>query len=139
MIKTIDGASVAALSSDVFFNAVDNNCIFNLDFKNAFNSVNLSAICSELEKSSPELGIFFHCFYGHSSDLVFNSFVLNSVFGVKQGDPLDPFFFCLAIQPILKKLKEEHADLEIVAYMDDMDDIFICSYDNSSYDCESVC
>ncbi|KAL0229364.1 hypothetical protein GEMRC1_013982 [Eukaryota sp. GEM-RC1] len=119
-IKTIDGASVAALSSDVFFNAVENNCIFNLDFKNAFNSVKRSAICSELEKSFPELGTFFHCFYGHSSDLVFNSFVLNSVSGVKQGDPLGPFFFCLAIHPILKKLKEEHADLEIVAYMDDI-------------------
>ncbi|KAL0229305.1 hypothetical protein GEMRC1_013924 [Eukaryota sp. GEM-RC1] len=61
-IKTIDGASVAALSSDVFFNAVENNCIFNLDFKNAFNSVKRSAICSELEKSFPELGTFFIVF-----------------------------------------------------------------------------
>ncbi|KAL0244468.1 hypothetical protein GEMRC1_008552 [Eukaryota sp. GEM-RC1] len=61
-IKTIDGASVAALSSDVFFNAVENNCIFNLDFKNAFNSVKRSAICSELEKSFPELNTFFIVF-----------------------------------------------------------------------------
>ncbi|KAL0245965.1 hypothetical protein GEMRC1_007181 [Eukaryota sp. GEM-RC1] len=33
---------------------------------------------------------------------------------------LFPSFFCLAFHPILKKLKEEHADLEIVAYMDDI-------------------
>ncbi|KAL0210187.1 hypothetical protein P9112_010271 [Eukaryota sp. TZLM1-RC] len=35
-IKTIDGASVAAIASDTFFNAEENNFIFNLDFKNAF-------------------------------------------------------------------------------------------------------
>ncbi|KAL0229412.1 hypothetical protein GEMRC1_014029 [Eukaryota sp. GEM-RC1] len=63
-IKTIDGASVDALSSDIFFNAVENNCILNLDFKNAFNSVKRSAICSELEKSFPELGTFFIVFMG---------------------------------------------------------------------------
>ncbi|KAL0227101.1 hypothetical protein P9112_014425 [Eukaryota sp. TZLM1-RC] len=38
-IKKIDGASVAAIASDTFFNAEENNFIFNLDFKNAFNSV----------------------------------------------------------------------------------------------------
>ncbi|KAL0224468.1 hypothetical protein P9112_003858 [Eukaryota sp. TZLM1-RC] len=43
-IKTIDGASVAAIASDIFFNAEENNFIFNLDFKNAFNSVKREAI-----------------------------------------------------------------------------------------------
>ncbi|KAL0215007.1 hypothetical protein P9112_007191 [Eukaryota sp. TZLM1-RC] len=43
-IKTIDGASVAAIASDTFFNAEENNFIFNLDFKNAFNSVKREAI-----------------------------------------------------------------------------------------------
>ncbi|KAL0210243.1 hypothetical protein P9112_010327 [Eukaryota sp. TZLM1-RC] len=32
-IKTIDGASVAAIAFDTFFNAEENNFIFNLDFK----------------------------------------------------------------------------------------------------------
>ncbi|KAL0241381.1 hypothetical protein GEMRC1_006616 [Eukaryota sp. GEM-RC1] len=31
-IKTIDGASVGALTSDLFFNSHDDNFIFNLDF-----------------------------------------------------------------------------------------------------------
>ncbi|KAL0206044.1 hypothetical protein P9112_001351 [Eukaryota sp. TZLM1-RC] len=52
--------------------------------------------------------------------LIFNSFNLDSLSGVKQGDPLGPFFFCLAIHPILKKLKEENSDLQVVAYMDDI-------------------
>ncbi|KAL0205855.1 hypothetical protein P9112_001162 [Eukaryota sp. TZLM1-RC] len=43
-IKTIDGPSVAALTSDLFFNCHENSCIFNLDFKNAFNSVKRDSI-----------------------------------------------------------------------------------------------
>ncbi|KAL0232960.1 hypothetical protein GEMRC1_011707 [Eukaryota sp. GEM-RC1] len=43
-IKTIDGASVAALTSDLFLNTKIDNYVFNLDFKNAFNSVKRAAI-----------------------------------------------------------------------------------------------
>ncbi|KAL0206147.1 hypothetical protein P9112_001454 [Eukaryota sp. TZLM1-RC] len=119
-IKTIDGASVAALTSDLFFNCHENSCIFNLDFKNAFNSVKRDSIWKEIKSNFPELETFFYRFYGNSSDLIFNSFNLDSLSGVKQGDPLGPFFFCLAIHPILKKLKEENSDLQVVAYMDDI-------------------
>ncbi|KAL0216326.1 hypothetical protein P9112_008510 [Eukaryota sp. TZLM1-RC] len=104
-IKTIDGASVAALTSDLFFNCHENSCIFNLDFKNAFNSVKRDSIWKEIKSNFPELETFFYRFYGNSSDLIFNSFNLDSLSGVKQGDPLGPFFFCLAIHPILKKIK----------------------------------
>ncbi|KAL0227268.1 hypothetical protein P9112_014592 [Eukaryota sp. TZLM1-RC] len=58
-IKTIDGASSAALSSDVFFNSSDSNYIFNLDFKNAFNSVSRSSILPLLQKHFPEVEPFF--------------------------------------------------------------------------------
>ncbi|KAL0205901.1 hypothetical protein P9112_001208 [Eukaryota sp. TZLM1-RC] len=119
-IKTIDGPSVAALTSDLFFNCHENSCIFNLDFKNAFNSVKRDSIWKEIKSNFPELETFFIGFYGNSSDLIFNSFNLDSLSGVKQGDPLGPFFFCLAIHPILKKLKEENSDLQVVAYMDDI-------------------
>ncbi|KAL0224387.1 hypothetical protein P9112_003777 [Eukaryota sp. TZLM1-RC] len=66
-IKTIDGASSAALSSDVFFNSSDSNYIFNLDFKNAFNSVSRSSILPLLQKHFPEVESFFYSFYGKSS------------------------------------------------------------------------
>ncbi|KAL0246897.1 hypothetical protein GEMRC1_008103 [Eukaryota sp. GEM-RC1] len=119
-IKTIDGASVAALTSDVFFNAVENNCIFNLDFKNAFNSVKRSAICSELEMSFPELGTFFIVFMVTLLTWFLIHLFLILFLVLNKEILLVPSFFCLAIHPILKKLKEEHADLEIVAYMDDI-------------------
>ncbi|KAL0226452.1 hypothetical protein P9112_013776 [Eukaryota sp. TZLM1-RC] len=92
-IKTIDGASSAALSSEVFFNSSDSNDIFNLDFKNAFNSVSRSSILPLLQKHFPEVEPFFYSFYGKSSTLVCENFDLLSSSGVKQGDPLGPCFF----------------------------------------------
>ncbi|KAL0216333.1 hypothetical protein P9112_008517 [Eukaryota sp. TZLM1-RC] len=119
-IKTVDGASFAALSSDVFFNSNTSNYIFNLDFKNAFNAVKRSSILPLLQTHFPEAESFFYNFYGSQSTLVYEEFNLISSSGVKQGDPLGPFFFCLAIHPLLCELKQEFPDVHITAYMDDI-------------------
>ncbi|KAL0221364.1 hypothetical protein RCL1_001218 [Eukaryota sp. TZLM3-RCL] len=119
-IKTIDGASVAALTTDLFFKQNSNNCVFNLDFKNAFNSVLRGSIQSELQHKFPEVESFFHCFYSGTSDLVYDVHNLPSSSGVKQGDPLGPFLFCLSIQPILNLLKSKFPQLEMIAYIDDI-------------------
>ncbi|KAL0205851.1 hypothetical protein P9112_001158 [Eukaryota sp. TZLM1-RC] len=94
-IKTVEGASIASMTSDVFFNSQHHQYIFNLDFKNAFNSVKRDY-------------------------LVFDSFTLESSSGVKQGDPLGPLLFCLAIHNIIKMTQQDFPDLRIVAYMDDI-------------------
>ncbi|KAL0207484.1 hypothetical protein P9112_012112 [Eukaryota sp. TZLM1-RC] len=119
-IKSVDGASSAALSSDVFFNSNTSNYIFNLDFKNAFNAVKRSSILPLLQTHFPEAESFFYNFYGSQSTLVYEEFNLISSSGVKQGDPLGPFFFCLAIHPSMCELKQEFPDVHITAYMDDI-------------------
>ncbi|KAL0240721.1 hypothetical protein GEMRC1_005957 [Eukaryota sp. GEM-RC1] len=91
-IKTIYGASVAALTSDLFFNSHDDNSILNLDFKNAFNSVSCKSVFAAIENDSPELMSYFYLFYGKPSDLIYDSYSLKSMSGVKQGDPLGPLF-----------------------------------------------
>jgi hypothetical protein len=48
------------------------------------------------------------------------STVIYAEFGVQQGDPLSPLLFCLALQPILKRLVIENADCSLVAYLDDV-------------------
>ncbi|KAL0223719.1 hypothetical protein P9112_003109 [Eukaryota sp. TZLM1-RC] len=119
-IKTIDGASVAALASDTFLNSEDNNFLFDLDFKNAFNSVKRKAIFDVIKSDFPELPIYFYHFYGKESNLIFNSFGLKSSSSEKQGDSSVTFLFCLAIHKILDIIKQKYPSLKIVAFMDDI-------------------
>ncbi|KAL0221744.1 hypothetical protein RCL1_001598 [Eukaryota sp. TZLM3-RCL] len=75
-IGTIDGASLASLTSELFLLSNPNHFILNLDFKNAFNSVRRSAISDTLFNSFPHLVPFFYHFYGSSAPLVFNEHTL---------------------------------------------------------------
>ncbi|KAL0217143.1 hypothetical protein RCL1_007626 [Eukaryota sp. TZLM3-RCL] len=110
-IKTIDGASSAALSSETYLLVSSQNFIFHLDFKIAFNSVKRSVTPENLLIHFPEVLPYFYHFYGTSSDLVFNEKSLSSPSGVKQGDHLGPFLFCLAIHPILDKIQRSFPEV----------------------------
>ncbi|KAL0219430.1 hypothetical protein P9112_005083 [Eukaryota sp. TZLM1-RC] len=105
---------------NLLFNQKGKNYLLNIDFKNAFNSVFRSSILQELELQYPPLLPYFKLMYGSPSNLIFHSENIVSSRGVKQGDPLGPFFFCLALQSVLVKFKSDFPDIHICAYADDL-------------------
>ncbi|KAL0217751.1 hypothetical protein RCL1_008600 [Eukaryota sp. TZLM3-RCL] len=63
---------------------------------------------------------YFNNVYSLKSQLIFHSFSVLSASGVKQGDPLGPLLFCLALHSVLEKFKIAFPQLDIVGYMDDL-------------------
>ncbi|KAL0219268.1 hypothetical protein P9112_004921 [Eukaryota sp. TZLM1-RC] len=99
-----------------------------LDFSNAFNSLSRRSIHGALLQYMPELIPYFQSTYCTYSNLHFGNNILSSSSGVKQGDPLGPLLFCLAIHPILLQIQKMFPSLKMIAYMDDVvliDDLYI--------------
>ncbi|KAL0211337.1 hypothetical protein P9112_009635 [Eukaryota sp. TZLM1-RC] len=91
-----------------------------LAFSNAFNSLSRRSIHGALLQYMPELIPYFQSTYCTYSNLHFGNNILSSSSGVKQGDPLGPLLFCLAIHPILLQIQEMLPSLKMIAYMDDV-------------------
>ncbi|KAL0205338.1 hypothetical protein P9112_000645 [Eukaryota sp. TZLM1-RC] len=114
-----DGTTCASLSANFLFHRSASNFLLSIDYKNAFNSVFRHSIYDQLQLYFPELLPYFRLLYGTPSSLVFDSFTLTSARGVKQGEPLGPFFFCLALHFVFLKFKERHPHVDLCAYADD--------------------
>ncbi|CAE7174441.1 unnamed protein product, partial [Symbiodinium pilosum] len=89
-----------------------------LDFRNAFNSVDRTALLRAVRADSPECACWADWCYGCSSRLLFGDSVIQSTCGVQQGDPLRPLFFALVLQPALAAA-EGPLDLRY-AFLDDV-------------------
>ena len=63
-----------------------------------------STIISEARDHLPQLSRWVEAYYGAASNPTFGEAVLQSMRGVKQGDPLGPPLFALLLQPILNEL-----------------------------------
>ena len=95
------------------FTADDPLCILTLDWSNAFNRMGRRAIHRALEEHRPDLLPYFRWAYHSGSPLCLSdgTFICASETGVRQGDPLGPLFFDVAIHPILQRFKTAHKDL----------------------------
>ena len=105
------------------------------DFSNAFNTVPRRAIYDGLAAHCPQLLPWFRWAYGDARPLLDSQGrrLGESATGCRQGDPLAPLLFCVAMQPALERLNEllrekytfmpnrfAHVPPLLVAYMDDI-------------------
>lgn len=95
--------------------------VLGIDFKNAFNSVSRKAVYDGVKTFCPELIPLLRWSYGEDSKLFLSSgdYLGTCESGVRQGDPLGPLFFCLAVQKLLLQAKERFGATDFLAYMDD--------------------
>ena len=91
-----------------------------IDFVNAFNAVSRSIFLNECFDKFPHNFKWVHFCYSNHSHLFFGNYIISSQAGVQQGDPLGPFLFCLVLQVLISKIKDEVPDLDLNNwYMDD--------------------
>jgi hypothetical protein len=97
--------------------ASDPKVCMTIDFTNAFNLIDRSHMLAQVKLKAPTLFRWVSSMYVAPSRLFLNgSVAMNSCTGVRQGDPLGPLLFCLALSPILAKIKRECPTLDLMAF-----------------------
>jgi hypothetical protein len=102
-------------------NRLKTHRIASLDLVNAFNRIGRTSIASSVAKYAPSLYRTAKWAYNQPSILVTNSgHTLASAEGVRQGDPIAPLLFSLALRPLLEHLQTTLPKATIIAYLDDI-------------------
>ncbi|KAK3252223.1 hypothetical protein CYMTET_38466 [Cymbomonas tetramitiformis] len=119
------GAEVCVHTVQALLGACPSWCDLALDCKNAFNTVKRGVIYKEVSDNFPELLGLAESSFRHEARLGWQGDDgefrwVSSAEGAQQGDPLGPFFMAVALQPALQATLNEHPDVFIMAYLDDI-------------------
>nr|GEY41154.1 putative reverse transcriptase domain-containing protein [Tanacetum cinerariifolium] len=90
-----------------------------VDFSNAFNIVDRSALLHEVRVKCPSISLWVDFLHGRASRLYIGDTHIWSVTKVQQGDPLGPLLFALILHPLLHKIKDSYKLLLHAWYLDD--------------------
>ena len=112
-VKSVAGVEPVIISLNDSLGAIENKCI-GIDFTNAFNTISRHKMATAITHHVPELGGLFQFLYNHPSHLITtddtgNVQVLESATGGRQGDPLMPLFFSLAIKGLIEEIQDKFA------------------------------
>ena len=83
-----------------------NLALLKIDFRNAFNEVKREHFMKATAAMLPALSRWTEWCYGESSMLLYDhEFIIESLAGVQQGDPLGPLYFCCAIMALVNDIE----------------------------------
>nr|GFA89270.1 putative reverse transcriptase domain-containing protein [Tanacetum cinerariifolium] len=90
-----------------------------VDFLNAFNLVDRSALLHEVRVKCPFIYLWVEFLYGQASRLYIGDTHMWSATEVQHGDPSGPLIFALILHPLLHKIKDNCKLLLHAWYLDD--------------------
>ncbi|KAI3822031.1 hypothetical protein L1987_09612 [Smallanthus sonchifolius] len=117
-----NGAETVLHSANRFVNAHHRDgslAMLTVDFSNAFNLVDRTALLNEVRKMCPSISAWVDFLYGQPARLyVGNDYIWSST-GVQQGDPLGPLLFALVLHPLVLRIRDRCKLLFHAWYLDD--------------------
>ncbi|XP_021979313.1 uncharacterized protein LOC110875423 [Helianthus annuus] len=90
-----------------------------VDFSNAFNLVDTTALLYEVRKRCPSISTWVDFLYGQPARLYVGDEFIWSTTGVHQGDLLGPLLFALVLHPLVHRIRDRCKLLFHAWYLDD--------------------
>jgi hypothetical protein len=85
---------------------IEERCIVQVDFENAFNNVDRTLFLAETREHFPALSSWAEYSYGSSSYLFYRETQILSCTGARQGDPIASLLYALGLNPTVKKINQ---------------------------------